>query len=145
MEIIVKKFSELNINELYEILHVRSKVFVEEQNCAYLDLDNVDQEAYHVYARENGKIIAYLRVIDKNKRLEHVSIGRVLSLDRKRGVGSEIMKVGIKVAKEKFGADIIQIGAQVQAKHFYQNLGFTEISKEYLEDGIPHVYMIYKI
>ena len=144
MEIVVKKFNELTVDELYKILRIRVEVFVVEQNCVYQDLDDNDQEAYHVYLKEDGKIIAYLRVIDKDKRLDEVSIGRVISLKRRCGVGSEIMRAGIAVAQEKFQAKKIKIGAQLYAKPFYEQVGFKQISGEYLEDGIPHVYMIYE-
>jgi ElaA protein len=119
-------------------------VFVVEQNCAYQDLDKIDKEAYHVYLQEEGKIVAYLRVIDKDKRLDEVSIGRVISLKRRQGLGTALMKAGIEVAKEKFGAKVIKIGAQLYAKPFYEGCGFRQISGEYLEDGIPHIYMVYE-
>ena len=144
MEIIVKKFEELTLNELYEILRVRSDVFVVEQNCVYQDVDNVDQDSYHVYMKENGKIVAYLRVVDKDKRLDEVSLGRVIARYRRRGLGSAIMKTGIAVAKEKFHAKRLQIGAQAWAQPFYESVGFRRISDEYMEDGIPHVYMTYE-
>jgi ElaA protein len=105
-------------------------------------LDEVDKEAYHVYLRENGKIVAYLRVIDKGKRLDEVSLGRVITLKRRCGYGTKVMKIGIDVAKEKFGAKKIKIGAQAWAKPFYEQVGFRQISGEYMEDGIPHIYMI---
>lgn len=94
-----------------------------------------------MYLKDNGKIVAYLRVVDKGKRLDEVSIGRVISLRRRCGLGSELMRLGLRVAKEKFGADIVKVGAQVYAKPFYESVGFTQISGEYLEDGIPHIYM----
>lgn len=144
MEIVVKKFEELSVEELYEILRLRAEVFVVEQNCAYQDLDKIDKEAYHVYLQEDGKIVAYLRVIDKDKRLDEVSIGRVISLKRRQGLGTALMKAGIEVAKEKFGAKVIKIGAQLYAKPFYEGCGFRQISGEYLEDGIPHIYMVYE-
>lgn len=144
MEIVVKKFEELSVEELYEILRLRAEVFVVEQNCAYQDLDKIDKEAYHVYLQEEGKIVAYLRVIDKDKRLDEVSIGRVISLKRRQGLGTALMKAGIEVAKEKFGAKVIKIGAQLYAKPFYEGCGFRQISGEYLEDGIPHIYMVYE-
>ena len=144
MEIVVKKFEELSVEELYEILRLRAEVFVVEQNCAYQDLDKIDKEAYHVYLQEEGKIVAYLRVIDKDKRLDEVSIGRVISLKRRQGLGTALMKAGIEVAKEKFGAKVIKIGAQLYAKPFYEGCGFRQVSGEYLEDGIPHIYMVYE-
>ena len=144
MEKIVKKFNELTVEELYAILRLRADVFVVEQNCAYQDLDGKDQDAYHVCFWENGQLIAYLRVIDKGKRLDEVSIGRVISIKRRQGVGSELMRAGIAVAKEKYGATKIKVGAQTYAKPFYEGSGFVQVSDEYDEDGIPHVYMEYE-
>ena len=145
METVIKLFNELSLDELYEILRARAEVFVVEQNCAYQDLDEVDKESYHVYLREDGKIVAYLRVIDKGKRLDEVSIGRVISLKRRCGYGSILMKAGIEIAKEKFGAKKIKIGAQAYARPFYEGVGFRVIKEEtYMEDGIPHIYMLYE-
>lgn len=144
METFVKKFDELTVTELYEILQARAEVFVVEQNCVYQDLDDVDKEAYHVYIKEDGKIVAYLRVIDRGKRLDEVSIGRVITLKRRCGLGTLVMTVGFAVAREKFGAERIKIGAQVQAKPFYETVGFKVCSDEYMEDGIPHIYMVKK-
>lgn len=142
MTTVIKKFSELTSLELYEILRLRSEVFVVEQNCVYQDLDNLDQEACHVYLQQDGEIVAYLRVIDKGKRLDDVSLGRVISLVRRKGYGTALMKAGLAVAKEKFNATRVKIGAQAYAKPFYESVGFKQISGEYMEDGIPHIYMI---
>ena len=135
METVVKHFNELTVKELYEILKLRSAVFVVEQNCVYQDVDDVDLGAYHVY----------LRVIDKGNRLDEVSLGRVISAKRRQGLGTEIMKIGLAVAKEKFGAKVVKIGAQCYAKPFYEQVGFRQISDEYMEDGIPHLYMIFQL
>ena len=144
METVVKKFQELTVDELYEILRARTEVFVVEQNCAYQDLDDLDKEAYHVYLRDEGKLVAYLRIIDKGKRLDEVSLGRVISLKRRCGLGTKIMQIGLQVAKEKYGAKVVKIGAQLYAQPFYESVGFQRISDEYMEEGIPHVYMIYE-
>ena len=140
----MKKFNELSCDELYAILALRAQVFIVEQNCPYQDLDGIDQEAYHVYAHEEGEIVAYLRVIEKGKRLDEASIGRVISIKRRQGLGTMLLKEGLRVAKEKYGATIVKIGAQTYAKPFYEGVGFRQISNEYEEDGIPHVYMIYE-
>lgn len=145
MQTIVKKFNELSNYELYEILKLRSEIFVVEQNCVYLDLDGVDLGAYHVYLEDKGEIVAYLRVIDKGLRLEEVSLGRVVSKYRRKGLGTKVMQEGIKVAKQKYGAKKIKIGAQKYAVPFYEGVGFKALSNgEYIEDGIPHVYMLYE-
>lgn len=144
MQVVIKKFEELTNYEVYNILKLRSSVFVVEQDCVYLDADGVDLKSYHVYLKDNDEIVAYLRVIDKGDRLEEVSIGRVISRYRRKGLGSIIMREGIKVAKEKFNAKKIKIGAQAYAVPFYEQVGFKVIPNgEYIEDGQPHVYMIY--
>ena len=144
MEVVVKSFDELSNYELYEILRLRSNIFVVEQNCVYLDPDSVDLKAYHVYLKDGDEIVAYLRVIDKGDRLEEVSIGRVISKCRRKGLGTLVMLEGIKVAKEKFNADKIKIGAQAYAVPFYEQVGFKVVPNgNYIEDGQPHVYMIY--
>ena len=144
METVVKHFNELTLEELYEILRLRAEVFVVEQNCAYQDLDEVDKDAYHVYIKDEGKMVAYLRVVDKNKRLDEVSVGRVISIKRRIGLGSKLMKLGLETAKEKYGATVVKVGAQTYAKPFYEQAGFRQISDEYEEDGIPHIYMLYE-
>ena len=145
MQTVVKNFDELTNYELYEILKLRSEIFVVEQNCVYLDLDGVDLNAYHVYLKDGDEIVAYLRVIDKGLRLEEVSLGRVISKYRRKGLGTKIMLEGIKVAKEKYGAKKIKIGAQAYAVPFYESVGFKVLPNgEYMEDGIPHVYMLFE-
>lgn len=144
MKSVIKKFQELTVDELYAILRLRSAVFVVEQDCAYQDLDDVDKEAWHVYLKEGEEIVGYVRVVDKGKRLDEVSIGRVVSLYRRKGIGSKLMQIAKAVAKEKFGATKIKVGAQVQAQAFYKQAGFEPVSEEYLEDGIPHIYMLYE-
>lgn len=142
MQSVVKAFQDLTVEELYAILRLRAEIFVVEQNCAYQDLDDIDQESWHVYLKDGEEIVAYLRVIEKGKRLDEVSIGRVVSKYRLKGIGRQLMEIGKAVAKEKLGARKVKIGAQIQAQPFYEKAGFVQVSGEYLEDGIPHVYMI---
>lgn len=141
MESVIKKFDELSVNELYDILKLRVDVFVVEQNCPYPEIDDKDQNAYHVWLKDGEGIAAYLRVLDKGVSFEDASIGRVISARRRKGYGTALLKEGIRVAKEKFGADKITIEAQVYARKFYENVGFHKASEEFLEDGIPHIIM----
>ena len=141
MELIIKKFNELTPEELYDILKLRVDVFVVEQNCPYPEIDGKDKEAYHVWLKDEDGIAAYLRVLDKGVSFDDASVGRVISSRRRKGYGTVVLNEGIKVAKEKFGADRITIEAQVYARKFYENVGFRQVSEEFLEDGIPHVLM----
>lgn len=142
MDLVVKRFGELSLEELYEILQIRVAVFVMEQNCAYQEIDGKDQYSYHVFLKDNTGIKAYLRVIDKGISFDEVSIGRVLTLKRKCGLGYRILLDGIKVAKERMNANRIKIEAQSYAKGFYEKAGFKQVSEEFLEDGIPHIQMV---
>lgn len=143
-EIRIKRFEELTNDELYDLLKARFDVFVLEQECLYPEIDDKDQRAVHVCLYEDGKLKAYLRVLNKGVSYEEASIGRVLSLERGKGYATEILKEGIKAAEEYFGADSIRIEAQTYAMSLYEKAGFERVSEEFLEDGIPHVEMLWR-
>jgi ElaA protein len=144
MNIIVKKFEEISIDELYGILQLRAEVFVVEQDCAYQDMDGKDQEALHIIGSKNNKIVAYARIFKPGDYFKEASIGRVVvkNSERKYGYGYEIMNASIKVVHEFLNETKIHLSAQSYLKKFYNNLGFKELGEEYLEDGIPHIEMI---
>lgn len=142
MDLIIKRFEELTTDELYELLKIRVDIFVVEQKCPYQELDEKDKRAYHIYLKENNQIKAYLRLLDAGVSFKEVSIGRVLSTERGKGYARKIIEEGIKIAKERLKADKIKIEAQVYAQKMYEKIGFRAISKEFLEDGIPHIQMI---
>lgn len=142
METVVRRFSELSAEELYEILKLRVNVFVVEQCCPYPELDDKDQEALHVFFRENGEIAAYLRVLDRGVSSEYVTLGRVISARRRQGLGTELLREGIRQAETVFGAETVYLEAQVYAIPFYEKQGFRVVSEEFPEDGIPHVKML---
>jgi len=147
MNLEIKKFDELTIFELYEILRIRSEIFVVEQNCVYNDPDNKDLDAVHIMIKEENHIVAYIRVLKPGVSYKDAaSIGRVLVIKeaRKKGLARKIVQVGIDYIKENFKNDKITIGAQEYLKTFYESLEFVGISEVYLEDGIPHLDMTYK-
>lgn len=141
MECIVKHFFELTCEELFAIYKLRVSVFVVEQHCPYQEVDDFDRQAYHVFFRDAEGLQAYLRVLPGGTVFPEVSIGRVIAVKRRCGIGSRLLAEGIRVAKEKFGAEEIVIEAQTYAKPFYERAGFRQTSEEFLEDGIPHIQM----
>ena len=145
MQLIIKHFSELSAQELFEICKLRVAVFVVEQKCPYQELDDADKSAYHVRLEDETGILAYCRVLPKGATFPEVSVGRVIAVRRRCGLGSRILSEGIKAAKERFGAECIVIGAQVYARGLYEKAGFVQSSPEYLEDGIPHIEMTLKL
>ena len=137
MELFVKHFAELTAQELYEIYRLRVSVFVVEQKCCYQEVDDADENAYHVWLRDRDGIGAYAR----GATFPEVSIGRVIAVKRRCGLGKQIVAAAIGTAKEKLHADKITIEAQTYVKKLYENFGFYQTSEEFLEDGIPHVQM----
>lgn len=143
MNFITKSFQELTTTELYQILQLRSEVFVVEQDCVYQDIDFKDQKSLHVLGVKNNKIVAYTRIFKPGDYFKNASIGRVVvqEKERKFGFGHHLMKASIKAIKENFKEDIITISAQVYLQKFYESHQFKKVGEEYLEDGIPHIRM----
>ncbi len=141
MNLVIKSFEELTKRELYEILRVRSEVFVVEQECVYQDLDGLDYDSIHVFFEQDGKVQACLRVFMREEKEKVVQIGRVLTYKRGVGLGLELLLKGIEVAKTHFQAKKLYLEAQVYAIGFYEKGGFKVVSEEFMEDGIPHVCM----
>ena len=147
MKITVFKYQDLSPDRLYEILKLRSEVFVVEQKCAYQDLDNKDEKALHLVGEENNKIIAYTRIFKKGDFFKNSSKGRVLVKKeyRNKNYGRKIMKSSIDRLKKDPKEEKIELSAQKYLLKFYSELGFEKVGEEYLEDNIPHVKMILKI
>jgi ElaA protein len=139
----IKRFNELSITELYEILQLRSEVFVVEQNCVYQDIDGKDKKALHVLGYFNDELVAYSRLFDKGYYFEEASIGRVVVSPkfRDKKFGHDLMRVSIAAIKDDFNQTAITISAQEYLKKFYESHGFVQTSKMYLEDDIPHIEM----
>jgi len=143
MEWLFREYEKLTLSELYELLKLRASVFVVEQDCPYQDLDGKDLQATHLLGYKK-KLIAYSRIfppgtVDK----EHASIGRIITIkqERGKGIGFKLVKKSVTFCREHFGDQIIKISAQVYLKKFYNQCGFVEKGKIYLEDGIPHCSM----
>ena len=143
---ICKKFEELTVTELYEIMKLRSQVFVVEQNCVYLDADDKDLKAYHLFTYIDNNIAAYARLVPTLVSYTEASIGRVITSPyyRKKGLGVLLMQQGIKQIFQLYNTTAIKIGAQLYLKNFYENLGFQQTSAPYDEDGIAHIEMALK-
>lgn len=141
MEWSIKHFDELTTLELFEIYKLRCEVFVVEQTCIYQDIDDFDKVSYHIILKDENDIVAYCRVLPPKCTFEEASIGRVICTRRRQGYGTQVVKKGMDVAKEKFGVNKITLEAQVYASNLYKKLGFVQTSDEFLEDGIPHIQM----
>ncbi|MBM6928778.1 GNAT family N-acetyltransferase [Parasutterella secunda] len=145
MQFFAKHFSELTTRELFEIYKLRVAVFVVEQKCAYQEVDDIDSQAYHLWFEDDEGIQAYLRLIPAGVARQEVSLGRVIAVKRRCGLGTKIVAQGIRIAQEKLQAKEIVIEAQTYVRKMYESLGFVAESEEFLEDGIPHIRMRLKL
>ena len=138
-------FQQLNVDQLYELLKLRSDVFVVEQNCPYPDLDNHDRnpETRHLLGYKDHQLIAYLRILPAGTTYQHVALGRILIAQshRKQGLAHRLMTEGLVHTQRTFRDTHIEIGAQLHLQAFYQEYQFVPCSKPYVEDGIPHIDM----
>ncbi|WP_282178767.1 GNAT family N-acetyltransferase [Maribacter stanieri] len=146
LDIKIKEFKEFDIEELYNVLQLRSDIFVVEQDCIYLDIDGKDDKAIHVIGFKDNNVVAYTRIFKPGDYFDQASIGRVAvhKQHRKFGYGKVIMEASIKAVEERFSENEIKISAQKYLTKFYTDLGFNSTGEEYLEDGIPHIAMIRK-
>lgn len=141
MNLIIKKFEELNTIELYEILKARAEIFIMEQNIHYQDMDNIDYKSLHCFFMENNKVIAYLRAFYEENNNDVVRIGRVLTLKHGNGIDRELLEKSLKAIKEQMNCKKISMDAQKYAVGFYEKFGFKTVSNDFLEEGIVHVVM----
>ena len=141
MELTVKRFNELTVPELYAILRARCDVFVVEQKCAYADIDGVDPRALHMYIWENGAVIAYLRVFEKEDEPGTLQIGRVLTIRRGEGLGKALLRGSLGYILSELRPKRLFLEAQCYATGFYEREGFRICGEPFDEDGIPHVAM----
>ncbi|MBR6282486.1 MAG: GNAT family N-acetyltransferase [Lachnospiraceae bacterium] len=142
MQFVIKHFRDLTTNELYEILKTRFEIFVTEQECIYQDLDDKDQDAYHVFCwNDNGRVAGCLRVFWKDEAAGIAQIGRVVTLEHGLGIGGQMLHEGVALAIEQLHAKKIYLEAQCYATGYYAKEGFEVVSEPFMEDGIPHVKM----
>ena len=139
----IKRFNELFISDLYQVLQLRAKVFVVEQNCVYQDLDDKDLKSLHLCAWMDNQLAAYCRLLPPGVSYPEASIGRIATAltYRKAGYGRQLVQSAIDLTLEKFGCKKITISAQAYLQHFYESFGFVNTGEMYLEDHIPHIKM----
>ena len=139
-----KNYSSLSTDELYQILRIRQEVFVIEQDCNYLDADNLDQDSAHLLCYKQDVLISYMRIYFNADNVNEISFGRILVKQQFRGmgIGKELIQRGIDLNSNSFKKRIVSMSAQVYLIKFYESLGFQSVGEQYLEDEIPHIKMI---
>jgi ElaA protein len=141
---ICKAFDELTAAELYAILRLRSEVFVVEQHCVFLDMDDKDQYCHHLMGRRGDVLAGYSRLVPAGIAYEESSIGRIATSPvlRGHGIGRALILQSVQTLYTLYGKQPIRIGAQYYLLKFYESFGFVQKGEIYLEDGIEHVQML---
>lgn len=140
-----KAFKDLTVDEYFGLLHLRTAVFVVEQNCPYQEVDEKDRQAYHLVGRnKNNEVIAVTRILPKGVSYDEISIGRVALKKefRGKGIADVLMLKTLQFIEEKLGKQPIRISAQTYLLSYYNKHGFRQVGEEYLEDDIPHIEML---
>ena len=138
------RFQDLGVDNLYDALALRCRVFILEQG-PYLDPDGLDRHAWHLLGRgEGGTLQAYLRVVDPGAKYAEPSIGRVITAGERRrsGLGRQLMAEGLQRCAVAWPGRALRISAQAHLQPFYGEFGFEPVGVPYLEDDIPHIEML---
>lgn len=141
-----KHFNDLSLNEFHDIVALRIKVFIIEQNCPYQELDGKDKKSYHLICRDGeGDVVGTMRIMPKDVAFKEIGFGRIVLDEKQRGVqrGRQLMEEAMAFCKAEFGDVPVYLSAQKYLESFYNKHNFFSTGKEYLEDGIPHVEMAY--
>jgi ElaA protein len=136
-------FSELTTQQLYDVLALRSQVFIVEQDCVYLDIDGKDQHAVHLLAVQENLLLGYLRLFPPNDKEDRIIFGRLVmeKTARRNGHGKKLMQELLLYCETNYPGISIKCSAQNYLTQFYKQFGFKTYGDVYEEDGIPHVEM----
>ena len=129
-----------NKEEYEDILEIRKKVFIREQNVPEsieIEYENVSS---HVICFLDGNPIGTgrWRESDFGIKLERFA---VLKKYRGLGIGKEIVNF---ILSQISSNKTIYLHAQEAVVDFYKKLGFNVSGKQFYEADIPHSKMIYK-
>jgi len=140
----IKSFDSLTLLEYHRIVRAREAVFHLEQRITCTDADDVDPRSVFLWIEEQGRVVAFLRVIPAGIVCPEASIGRVLvdAACRRRGLCRRLMGEALRYIAAAWGPQPVRISAQRYLEAFYASLGFTTVSAPYDEAGIVHVKML---
>lgn len=139
-----KRFNKLTVTDLYQILALRTQIFVVDQKRIYQDPDGQEQKAIHIFNRdEDGDVVAYARVFLNGNE---VSFGRVVTSNKVRGqgLGGQLLDKIMQTIQQEFPNKSIEIEAQVQVEDFYKRVGFVSEGEPFIYKTTPHIKMVHE-
>ena len=123
-----------------EIKQIRIDVFMKEQGFED-EFDEIDEIAKFVLLYIDGKPAGTCRYFPSNEKGDaHIGRMAVRKLYRGQHLGTKIM-MAAENGIRRDGFKTCSLSAQVQAKPFYESLGYKIEGEEYLDEGCPHVMM----
>jgi len=144
MQFTWSRFEQLGVDNLYDALQLRCRVFVLEQG-AFLDPDGIDRRAWHLLGRDaGGALVGYLRLVDPGVKYDEPSIGRVVTAPEVRGSGAgrALMVEAIVSSERRWPGRGNRISAQLHLERFYNGFGYVRVGEPYGEDKIAHIQML---
>lgn len=135
----IRRFDDLEVGTLYDLLALRAAVFVVEQQCVFQDIDGLDRGAIHVLGHRGGQLVTSLRILPSGVAFDTATIGRVVVHPDHRRLG--LARMVMQHALEILAGAPVSLAAQEHLVPFYRSLGFEPISEPYDEDGLSHVDM----
>ena len=146
MDFVCLPFSDLTNDQLYDLIALRTLVFVVEQDCPYQEADGKDKEALHLLGMEGGQLAGYSRILPPGVSYSEASLGRVVIHPDFRGrqLGYTLMEETMNQIEAHFGIVPVKISAQEHLRNYYGRFNFSQCGDGYLEDGIPHIPMRYE-
>lgn len=138
--------SELNVHQLHDLLALRNRVFIVEQQCPYEDIDGQDlvRDNRHIFALGEGRMLACARILTPADESSPVAIGRVIVTSEARGLhlGYRLMEQVLISCEQHWPGRQQYLSAQAHLQAFYMRMGFEPVGEIYLEDNIPHIDMV---
>lgn len=138
----IKSFDYLSPSEMYDCFRLREQVFFLEQKVDCEDMDNLDQQALHLFGGE--PVSSYCRIFGPTDTGNYCKIGRVVVAESERGKGQgrALMRAAISACQNDWPGAAIKLSAQSYLRQFYEDLGFVISGEVFDEGGIPHYPMV---
>lgn len=124
--------------ELESCLSIRHEVFIIGQKVPRdEEIDGRDGESKHYLLTVDGQAAgtARVRIIEHDAKIERVAI---LNAYQNKGLGKQLMRAILDDLKQQQALNKACLGSQTHAIPFYERLGFSVCSEEYMDAGIPH-------
>ncbi|MEO0094218.1 MAG: ribosomal protein S18-alanine N-acetyltransferase [candidate division WOR-3 bacterium] len=132
------KIERMQTKDLEEVMAIEKVSFKLPWKKSYFLYDLNRPNAYCLVAKENDKLVGYLIAWKINNELHLANIA-VHPNERRKGIGSQLLKTILEIGKELRCKNIfLEVReSNIVAQNFYRKFGFVHIltQKNYYHDG----------